>query len=85
MKPFALKQRILCPSEKKQIAQAERNKTPIKRTQVYDRLISRGSKAALKMQIRQVSTKYENEHDTFAESCKNMVMRKFEGSTFVHV
>jgi hypothetical protein len=85
MKPFALKQRILCPSEKKQIAQAERNKTPIKRTQVYDRLISRGSKAALKMQIRQVSTKYENEHDTFAESCKNMVMRKFEGSTFVRV
>ena len=85
MKPFALKQRYLCPSEKKQIAQAERNKTPIKRTQVYDRLISRGSKAALKMQIRQASTKYENEHDTFAESCKNMVMRKFEGSTFVRV
>jgi len=85
MKPFALKQRYLCPSEKKQIAQAERNKTPIKRTQVYDRLISRGSKAALKMQIRQASTKYEYEHDTFAESCKNMVMRKFEGSTFVRV
>jgi len=85
MKPIPLKQRYIFPSEKKQISQVERNKTPIKRNHVYDRLISRGNNAALKMQIRQASTKYENEHDTFAESCKNLLMRKFEGSTFVRV
>jgi len=85
MKPIPLKQRYLFPSEKKQISQAERNKTPIKRNQVYARLISRGSNAAIKMQIHQASTKYENEHDTFAESCENFLMRKFEGSTFVRV
>ena len=83
MKPIPLKKRMLCPYEKTKMAQAERIKSPSRRTEVYTRLISRGNKAAMKKQM--FTTRYGEDHDTFAESRKHSLLRKFEGSTFVRV
>ena len=83
MKPIPLNQRMLCPYEKAKIAQAERNKSPSRRTEVYTRLISRGNKAAMKKQM--FTTRYGEGHDTFAESRKKSLLRDFKGSTFVRV
>lgn len=51
---------------------------------IYQRLIDRGNKAAMKNILLKAKEK-EHEHNTFAESCKNALMRKFKGSTLLRV
>lgn len=51
---------------------------------IYQRLIDRGNKAAMKNILLKAKEK-EHEHNTFAESCKNALMRKFKGSTLFRV
>jgi len=82
MKAIPLNKRMLCPYERKKITEkAERDALlPSGPTEVYTRLISSGNKAA--MQKQRYSEDY---HDTFAKTCKNSLLRKFEGSTFVRV
>ena len=87
MKPLPLDGKILLPYEKIKRAEADSSNrlSKGKTDEVYNRLSSRGTKASIRKQMMQANPRYNSEHETFSEGCKNALMRNFKGSTFVRV
>ncbi len=84
-KPSPLRKCALTPYEmelKKE--QIMNNKVAVKKSSVYKRLSTQGTLSSIRKIKIESNQRYNSEYETFGESCKNALMRRFEGSTFVH-
>mmetsp|Transcript_20974 Transcript_20974/g.30855 ORF Transcript_20974/g.30855 Transcript_20974/m.30855 type:complete len:426 (+) Transcript_20974:182-1459(+) len=84
-KPSPSRRSGLTPYEMSLKKEEFRNrKPPVKnKSSVYDRLSTTGTMSSLRKQKTETNRRYKSQYETFGESCKTALMRRFEGSTHV--